>query len=202
MALRSLLADHRIREGYRIVGRYQLRADDLRAGREFDDAVARGVFYLDGHKPDDDKRTYILPKEELYVPPYQIPFRCLVARDGRNLLMAGRCMSADQLALSSARVTTTCSMLGQAAGIGAAMAVARGADAADLDPVEVRRELNAAAPTSPSTSHRRRRSARADLPRGRKRPRRSPGPGRPATQAPCRRAGRTADSVDRAGPAP
>ncbi len=62
-----------IREGYRIVGRYQLRVDDLRAGREFDDAVAR---------------------------------------DGRNLLMAGRCMSADQLALSSARVTTTCSMMG------------------------------------------------------------------------------------------
>ena len=95
----------------------------------------------DGHKSDDDKRTYILPKDELYVPPYQIPLRCLVPRDGRNLLRAGRCMSADQLALSSARVTTTCSILGQAASIGAAMAASRGADAADLDPLEVRREV-------------------------------------------------------------
>ena len=128
-----------IREGYRIVGRYVLTVDDLRAGREFDDAVARGVFYLDGHKPDDDQRTYILPKEELYVPPYQIPFRCLVPRDGRNLLMAGRCMSADQLALSSARVTTTCAMMGQAAGIGAALAVAGDTDAAGIDPLDVRR---------------------------------------------------------------
>ena len=128
-----------IREGYRIVGRYVLSVDDLRAGREFDDAIARGVFYLDGHKPDDDKRTYILPKEELYVPPYQIPFRCLVPRDARNLLMAGRCLSAEQLALSSARVTTTCSMMGQAAGIGAAMAVAGNTDAAGIDPLEVRR---------------------------------------------------------------
>ena len=128
-----------IRGGYRIVGRYLLTVDDLRAGREFDDAVARGVFYLDGHKPDDDQRTYILPKEALYVPPYQIPFRCLVPRDGRNLLMAGRCMSADQLALSSARVTTTCSMLGQAAGIGAALAVAGDTDIACVDPLDVRR---------------------------------------------------------------
>ena len=128
-----------IREGYRIVGRYLLTVDDLRAGREFDDAVARGVFYLDGHKPDDDQRTYILPKEELYVPPYQVPFRCLVPRDGRNLLMAGRCMSAEQLALSSARVTTTCSMMGQAAGIGAALAVAGDTDITGVDPLDVRR---------------------------------------------------------------
>ena len=32
------------------------------------DAVARGTFYLDGHKPDDDKRTYILSKEEMQHP--------------------------------------------------------------------------------------------------------------------------------------
>ena len=126
------------REGYRIVGDYELKVEDLQAGREFDDAIARGVFYLDGHKPDDDKRTYILPKEDLYVPPYQIPFRCLVAKDGKNLLMAGRCMSADQLALSSARVTTTCSMMGQAAGIAAALAAERDCDVRSIDPLEVR----------------------------------------------------------------
>ena len=128
-----------IREGHRIVGDYVLTVADLQAGREFDDAIARGVFYLDGHKPDDDKRTYILPKEELYVPPYQIPFRCLVAKDGKNLLMAGRCMSAEQLALSSARVTTTCSMMGQAAGIAAAMAVERNCDIRSIDGLEVRK---------------------------------------------------------------
>ncbi len=127
-------------EGQRsIVGDYELRVADLKDGREFDDAIARGVFYLDGHKPDDDKRTYILPKEQLYVPPYQIPFRCLIARDGKNLLMAGRCMSADQLALSSARVTTTCSMMGQATGIAAALAAQRHCEVRSIDPLEVRR---------------------------------------------------------------
>ncbi|HOJ11132.1 MAG TPA: FAD-dependent oxidoreductase, partial [Clostridiales bacterium] len=85
--------------------------------------IAVGAYYLDGHKPDDDKRTYIIPREYLNVPPYDIPLRTLIAKDGENLMMAGRCMSADQLALSSARVTTTCSMTGQAAGITAALAV-------------------------------------------------------------------------------
>ena len=127
-----------IREGCRIVGDYVLTVDDLRAGRAFDDGVARGTFYLDGHKPDDDKRTYILPKDQLNVPPYQIPLRSLIARDGKNLMMAGRCFSADQLALSSARVSTTASMLGQAAGIAAAQSVRQKCDLRDLDSADVR----------------------------------------------------------------
>jgi hypothetical protein len=128
-----------IREGARIVGDYVLTVDDLRAGRAFDDGVARGTFYLDGHKPDDDQRTYILPKNHLGVPPYQIPLRSLIARDGKNLMMAGRNLSADQLALSSARVSTSASMMGQAAGITAAMAVAGNCDPRDLEPGDVRR---------------------------------------------------------------
>jgi len=128
-----------IREGCRIVGDYVLTVDDLRAGRSFDDGVARGTYYLDGHKPDDDKRTYILPKDELEVPPYQIPLRSLIARDGTNLMMAGRCFSADQLALSSARVSTTGSMMGQAAGIAAALCAKKQCDPRDLDPNDVRR---------------------------------------------------------------
>jgi hypothetical protein len=123
------------------VGDYVLTVEDLRAGRSFDDGIARGVFYLDGHRPDDEKRTYILPRDQLKVPPYQIPLRSLIVRDGANLLAAGRCFSADQLALSSARVSTTCSMLGQAAGIAAALAAAKNADPRRLDPADVRRIL-------------------------------------------------------------
>ncbi len=130
-----------IREGCRIMGDQVLRVGDLRAGRRFDDAVAMGTFYLDGHKPDDDKRTYILPKDELEVPPYQIPLGCLIAKDGRNLMMAGRCFSADQLALSSARVSTTCSMMGQAAGITAAFSAKAGRDPRELDPAVVRKAV-------------------------------------------------------------
>ncbi len=127
-----------IREGARIEGDYVLTVDDLRAGKTFEDAIARAVFYLDGHKPDDEKRTYILPKDQLKVPPYQIPLRCLIVRDGKNLLTAGRCFSADQLALSSARVSTTCAMMGQAAGITAALAVKRKTLPRELEATEIR----------------------------------------------------------------
>ncbi len=127
-----------LREGRRIAGEYVLTLDDVRAGRQFDDAIARGVFILDGMRPDDEKRTYILSKEEMKVPPYQIPLRSLVARDGDNLLMAGRCFSADQLALSSARVMTTCAMMGQAVGITAAMAAGMNAKVQSIGGMEVR----------------------------------------------------------------
>ena len=130
-----------IREGCRIVGDYVLKVDDLRAGRAFDDGVARGAFYLDGHKPDDDKRTYILPKDQLSVPPYQIPMRSLIARGGKNLMMAGRCFSADQLALSSARVSGIGSMMGQATGIAAALCVEKNWDPRDLDYKEVKKTV-------------------------------------------------------------
>lgn len=128
-----------IREGCRIVGDYVLTVDDLRAGREFDDAVARGEYVLDGHKPDDDKRTYILDPKKLSVPPYQIPLRSLIAKDCKNLLMAGRCFSADQLALSSARVSTSGSMMGQAAGITAALVISSGKEVRNIDAAEVRK---------------------------------------------------------------
>ena len=128
-----------IREGRRIVGDYMLAVDDLRRAQVFDDAVARGTYTLDAHDPTDDKRTYILPPEQRVVPPYQIPWRTLVAKDGSNLAMAGRCFSTDQLALSSARVATTASMLGQAAGVGAALAAKRGCSLRKIDGRDVRR---------------------------------------------------------------
>jgi len=84
-------------------------------------------------------RCFILPKDQLKVPPYQIPLRSLIAREGKNLMMAGRNLSADQLALSSARVSTSGAMMGQAAGIAAAMAAGKRCDPRDLDPAEVRR---------------------------------------------------------------
>jgi hypothetical protein len=130
-----------IREGCRIEGDYILKVDDLRAGKAFEDGVARGTFYLDGHGLTDDKRTYILPKDELNVPPYQIPMRSLISKDADNLLMAGRCMSADQLALSSARVSTSCSMMGQAVGIAATMSINQKAKIRNLDYTEIKKEV-------------------------------------------------------------
>ena len=123
-----------IREGCRIVGDYVLTVEDLLNGRSFDDGVAVGTYQLDNHIPG-------APMAYKQIPPYQIPLRSLVARDAKNLLMAGRCFSCDQLALSSARVSTSASMMGQAVGIATAMAAARDCDVRDLDPGEIRKAV-------------------------------------------------------------
>jgi hypothetical protein len=55
--------------------------------------------------------------------------------------MAGRCFSAEQLALSSARVSTSASMMGQAAGIAAAMTVLKKNRIRNLDYTEIKKEV-------------------------------------------------------------
>ena len=111
-----------IRIGRRIVGEYTLTVDDVRSGAQFGDAVAQGTANLTDMNLMDgstEKQTHGELAVEV-VPAYQIPYRSLVPRGSRNLLVAGRCMSADSWALSSARMMPTCAMMGQAAGIAAA----------------------------------------------------------------------------------
>ena len=78
------------------------------------------------------------------VPAYQIPYRSLVPRGGRNILVAGRCMSADDRALSSARMLPACAMMGQAAGAAAAMCASPGRTVMDVDLPALQAELRAA----------------------------------------------------------
>ncbi|MFO7945292.1 MAG: FAD-dependent oxidoreductase [Armatimonadota bacterium] len=128
-----------IREGRRIVGREKLTEADIRAGRRFDDAVARGTFYIDFHDPHSDRAGYAVKQEQ--VPPYDIRYGCLVPQGAHNILAAGRCLSSDQVANSSARVMTSCAMMGQAAGIAAAWAAERDAAVRDIDEKELRTAL-------------------------------------------------------------
>lgn len=129
-----------IREGWRVVGEYVLSEADLRAGRRFPDGIALGVYYLDAMSPDTDKRIY-MEGARAQVPPYHIPYRSLVPQGARNLLVAGRCFSCDQMALSSARIMPTCSMMGHAAGIAAAWHADSGTDVVDIDVEALRQEL-------------------------------------------------------------
>jgi hypothetical protein len=62
------------------------------------------------------------------VEPYAIPYRALVVRGLENLLVAGKCISGDQVAQSSYRMTPTCCAMGQAAGTAAAVALESGVE--------------------------------------------------------------------------
>lgn len=132
--LDSVSAAIGIREGRRIRGEHVLSVDEVRAGARFADAVAFGSFTIDSATVNER------------VPPYQIPIRSLVAAGLDNLLLAGRCMSADRLAMASARVMATCCMEGTAAGLAAAMTLAAGTEPCAADPLQVRQALIAGAP--------------------------------------------------------
>ena len=102
------------REGRRIVGEYLLTEEDVTHSAVFDDAVAVGTYHLDYHWSDRVQRagTGITTMVE----PYHIPLRSLIPKGARNLLVAGRSASGDQMAMSSFRVMATCAQMGFAAG--------------------------------------------------------------------------------------
>ena len=117
------------RESRRFVGDRILTQNDVEAeGRHFEDIVAYGGWTMDDHFPEGfykkEAGTIFHPAPS----PYGIPFRCLYSVNIKNLFFAGRNISATHTALSSTRVMATCSLLGQAVGTAAAIAVHHGAE--------------------------------------------------------------------------
>jgi hypothetical protein len=129
-----------VRESRRVRGMAYVTRDDFRARRKYDDAIARVNYPIDVHNPDGSGTEHErIPAGEWY----EIPFGSVVARDVRNLLIGGRPISVDHAVHSSMRVMPPACTVGQAAGMGAAMAVARGCDPAQLDGCAVRAALKA-----------------------------------------------------------
>jgi hypothetical protein len=107
-----------VRETRRVVGDYVLTGDDVTRGASFGDAVARGAWPREYHVRGRTTEYEFLPEGTSY----QVPFASLRPRGAPNLLVAGRCLSADHDALASIRVMGPSLALGQAAGTAAALA--------------------------------------------------------------------------------
>jgi hypothetical protein len=71
----------------------------------------------------------------------EIPYRCLIPLKIDNLLVAGRCVSADFDALAAVRVIGTCMSMGQAAGTAAALCIKSGIIPRKLDGKILREKL-------------------------------------------------------------
>jgi hypothetical protein len=72
---------------------------------------------------------------------YQIPYRCLYSRNIGNLFVTGRLISVTHVAFGSTRVMATCASHGQAVGMAAALASARGVTPRDVPIPELQRAL-------------------------------------------------------------
>lgn len=130
------------RESRRLRGPHVLVQDDVLGGRLFDDAVAYGGWAIDIHPPE----GVDVPEEPPFTPThtpglYTIPYRCLYSRNVPNLCFAGRNISATHAAFASTRVMATCSIMGQAIGTAAALALQQGAELADFSSGERLRTL-------------------------------------------------------------
>ena len=64
---------------------------------------------------------------------YDVPFATLVPKLGRNVIVAGRCLSAEHEALASCRVTAQCFEYGRAAAIAADISIRDGIDFQQID---------------------------------------------------------------------
>lgn len=104
-----------IRETRIIKGRDTLTLDAVRGGAIPGDSIALGGYPVDVHSPDNNGLIFYK------VPTYGIPYGCLLPGKVENLLVAGRSISAERLAMASSRVMAQCMAVGEAAGAAAAV---------------------------------------------------------------------------------
>lgn len=128
-----------IRESRHIRGDYRLTAEDLLSAKVPADSVFIAANSVDVHGRFGPKSNEYIPIEGDY---YGIPYRSLLPQGIENLLLAGRCLSADSTAAGAVRVMPPCMAMGQAAGTAAALAVQGDVPVRKVDPRQLRATLS------------------------------------------------------------
>lgn len=117
-----------IRETRRIKGVHTMTAEEYMSGYKYEDSISRGAHPIDIHATKGSSQVTHFLEQAAYV-----PYRALIAENFPNLLVAGRCISADRKAFASMRVQASCMGTGQAAGVAAAMAAKGSCAVQDVD---------------------------------------------------------------------
>lgn len=121
-----------IRDTRKIDAVYNLTEGDVRNEGRFDDTIGIYPEFIDGYG------VLILPTTGRYM---HIPYRSLLPRGVKNLLVAGRAIGGDRIAHAATRNMACCAVTGQGVGIAAALSVKLGRDPARIDIVAVQSEL-------------------------------------------------------------
>ncbi len=127
-----------IRESRKLVGVHVLTSEELRSCVEFPDTIALGNYDIDIHNPT-GAGTYIYTFSGGNY--YKIPYRSLLPREYDNMLVAGRCLSADHEAHSAVRILPICACMGEAAGTAIALCKSTGTNTHTLDTDLLRQTL-------------------------------------------------------------
>ena len=121
-----------IRQTRSIVGVETLRNADVLDCRKRPDGICRVPWPIELHVGERPKLHWLLDDY------YEVPFQALIPAVGENILVAGRCLSAEHEALASARVTAQCFEYGQAAGLAATYAIENRVKVRDISGETVR----------------------------------------------------------------
>ncbi len=121
-----------IRQTRFIKGLYTLTGEDVLEGASFPDSIAMGA---------NPVIRYYGYRRFLTHEGYEIPYRCLVPVNTDGLLVAGRCMSSDQIAYESWRAMAHVLNIGEAAGTAGALAVKEGVQPRAVNVKELQKHL-------------------------------------------------------------
>ncbi len=117
-----------VREGVRVEGDYTLNVNDFITKAAFSDEIGRLHYPVDLHAATSSKKDFDKYHEEFNEKfvyndgdSYGIPLSCLIPKALKNVLIAGRLLSADREMLATLRVMPGCYITGQAAGVTAAI---------------------------------------------------------------------------------
>ena len=127
-----------VRETRHIRGDYRLTADDLIAAKVPEDSILIAANSVDVHGRFGPTSNEYTPIEGDY---YGVPYRSLLPQGVNQMLIAGRCVSADSTAAGAIRVMPPCMAMGQAAGTAAALAVKTGKTVREIDVQALRARL-------------------------------------------------------------
>jgi hypothetical protein len=135
-----------IREGRRMVGEYVMRQSDLQTDYTKPDSIAMGSYNSDSHN---EQRVatpdgFVRNEGDVQVPvkPYEIPYRIIVPQsDETENLLVPVCLSASHVAYSSLRMEPQYMMIGQAAGLAAAISLRDHVQLSKINIVELQKRL-------------------------------------------------------------
>lgn len=136
--IKSIASHIGIRESRHIQGDYRLTAEDLLNSKVPEDSILLAANSVDVHGRFGPTSNEYVPIKGKY---YGVPYRCLIPKGIEQLLIAGRCVSADSTAAGAIRVMPPCMGMGEAAGVAAALSVKEGITVRRIDVQNLRKVL-------------------------------------------------------------
>ena len=123
-----------IRDSRKIDAVYNMTETDVREQARFDDSIGIYPEFIDGYG------VLVIPSTGRYM---HIPYRCMLPKGVKNLLVTGRAIGGDKIAHAATRNMACCAVAGQGAGIAAAISVAENVALDDVDITAVQAALRA-----------------------------------------------------------